>query len=72
MSASVLPALSHNVLTGLVSAEEARRDLPMPPYVFGLIAFGAFLLGLGVLWTFRNTAHKVPPPGRHNDDEFHA
>jgi hypothetical protein len=67
MSASVLPVL----VNGLVSAEEVR-SLPMPPILFGIIAFCAFLLGLGVLWTFRNTAAKVPPPGAHNDDTFHG
>jgi hypothetical protein len=67
MSASVLPVL----VNGLVSAEETR-SLPMPPLAYGLIAFAGFLLGLGVLWTFRNSAAKVPPPGRHNDDTFHG
>jgi hypothetical protein len=44
----------------------------MPPILFGIIAFCAFLLGLGVLWTFRNSAAKIPPPGAHNDDTFHG
>ncbi len=51
MSASVLPVL--------VRAEEARRELPMPPILFAAIAFGLFLAALGVLWSFRNTANKV-------------
>jgi 1,4-dihydroxy-2-naphthoate octaprenyltransferase len=51
MSASVLPVL--------LRAEEARRQLPMPPIAFAAIAFGLFLAGLGVLWSFRNTANKV-------------
>ena len=51
-----MPATS--LLPVLVAAEETRA-LPMPPFVFGLIAFAAFLLALGVLWSFRNTAAKV-------------
>ncbi|MEO7061102.1 MAG: hypothetical protein ABI083_15375 [Lapillicoccus sp.] len=43
----------------VLAQAEAARELPMPPYAFALIAFGAFLLGLGVLWSFRNTAAKV-------------
>jgi hypothetical protein len=68
MSASVLPVL----VTGLVSAEEPLRPLPMPPIAFGVIAFAGFLLALGALWTFRNTGAKAPEPGRPNDDEFHG
>ncbi|HEY8306304.1 MAG TPA: hypothetical protein VIG79_06455 [Lapillicoccus sp.] len=68
MPASALPV----VLTGLVSAEEQHQSLPMPPLAYGLIAFAAFLLGLGVLWTFRNTAAKIPTKGGSNDAEFHG
>jgi hypothetical protein len=68
MPASALPA----VLTGLVSAEEQHRSLPMPAIAYGVIAFVAFLVGLGVLWTFRNTAAKVPTTGGSNDAEIHG
>lgn len=68
MPASALPV----VVTGLVSAEEQHNSLPMPPIAFGIIAFCAFLLGLGVLWMFRNTAAKVPAEGRTNDAEMHG
>ncbi len=50
MSASVLPVLIR---------AEAPRELPMPPIIFAALAFGLFLVALGVLWTFRNTANKV-------------
>ncbi|HWC24174.1 MAG TPA: hypothetical protein VG502_17905 [Flexivirga sp.] len=33
-----------------------ENHLPMPHILYGLIAFGVFLLLLGILWTFRNTA----------------
>ncbi|MEP6651011.1 MAG: hypothetical protein ABJA74_14060 [Lapillicoccus sp.] len=62
----------HVVVTGLVSAEEQHRSLPMPPIAYAVIAFCAFLLGLGVLWTFRNTAAKVPNRGQHNDADMHG
>ena len=68
MPASALPV----VVSGLVSAEEQHNSLPMPPIAFGVIAFCAFLLGLGVLWTFRNTAAKVSGKGRSNDAEIHG
>lgn len=50
MSASVLPRLA---------AAVGSRELPMPPLAYAGIAFLLFLLGLGVLWSFRNTANKV-------------
>lgn len=61
MSASVLPVL--------VRAEEAHHDTPMPPVVYAAIAFALFLVGLGVLWSFRKTYAKVPQRdlGQHND-----
>ncbi len=68
MPASALPV----VVTGLVSAEEQHNSLPMPPIAFGIIAFCAFLLGLGVLWMFRNQAAKVAAKGRSNDAEMHG
>ena len=50
MSASVLPHL--------VRAEEVR-ELPMPAIAYAAIAFLLFLVGLGVLWSFRNAAAKI-------------
>ena len=41
---------------------EALRELPMPEWVFGAMAFGTFLALLGLLWSFRNTAAKT---GQH-------
>ena len=44
------------------------RELPMPDWAYGVIAFGCFLVLLGVLWSFRNTAakHDKPDPGAHH------
>ena len=51
----------------LATAETVVHELPMPPWAFGVIAFGCFLVLLGVLWSFRNTAAKYdkPDPGAH-------
>jgi hypothetical protein len=68
MTSSVLPVL----VSGLVSVEEPQRALPMPPVLYGVLAFVGFLLGLAVLWTFRNTAAKVPDRGQSNDDSMHG
>ena len=68
MPASALPV----VVSGLVNAEEQHGSLPMPPVAYGIIAFIAFLIGLGVLWTFRNTAAKVTERGASNDAEHHG
>ncbi len=48
----------------------------MPAWVYGATAFGLFLVCLFVLWTFRNTAAKVPAshsrdahaPGIHDNE----
>ena len=56
-------------VTSLATAEtETLRELPMPAWVYGVIAFGSFLLLLGVLWSFRNTAARYdkPDPGAHH------
>jgi len=45
------------------TAETALRELPMPPWAYGVIAFVSLLLLLVVLWTFRNTAAKYDTPG---------
>ena len=47
---------------------ETARQLPMPAWAYGAIAFGSFVVLLGVLWSFRNTAAKYdkPNPGAHH------
>lgn len=51
--------MSDRVLTAVLAAEEATRELPMAPIAYFIIAFSLFLLLLAVTWSFRNTAHKV-------------
>ena len=47
---------------------EKLRELPMPPWAYGAIAFGCFVVLLGVLWSFRNTVAKYDKrdPGAHH------
>ena len=45
------------------------RELPMPSWAYGVVAFASFLVLLGVLWTFRNTAAKYDTPVRVRHDE---
>jgi hypothetical protein len=54
----------------LATAETAKlRELPMPVSAYGAIALGFFLVLLGVLWSFRNTAAKYDRPhvAEHGD-----
>ena len=38
------------------------RELPMPPWLFGVLALVAFAFLLAVTWSFRGTAQKYAPP----------
>jgi len=63
------------VATLATAGTEKLRELPMPPWVFGAIAFATFLLLLGVLWSFRNTAARYDASVRvdHGDsDDLHG
>jgi hypothetical protein len=44
----------------LVAAQgvEEQRELPMPPWAFGLLALGAFFVLFLVTWAFRSAASK--------------
>lgn len=60
-----------STLVRFVTAEAGQHELPMPAWLFGAIAMGAFLLLLGVLWSFRGTAAKIrgaehPDAGGHH------
>lgn len=57
-----------------VAAEAAHRELPMPPWLFGVLALVAFAFLLGVTWSFRGTAqkHARPDHGRHAGQDAHG
>ncbi len=42
--------------------ELREHELPMAHLAYGIIAFSVFLLLLGILWSFRNTAGKPRSP----------
>jgi len=46
----------------LVTAEEALRELPLPPWAYGVMALAGFAFLLGVTWSFRGTAQKYARP----------
>lgn len=43
---------------------ETVRELPIPAWSYGALALAGFMLLLGVLWSFRNTAAKHDTPIR--------
>ncbi|MFQ6170333.1 hypothetical protein ACK8HX_01890 [Oryzobacter sp. R7] len=55
-------------------AEAAHSELPMPPWVFGVLALVAFAFLLGVTWSFRGTAQKYVRPNtsgaRHGESHI--
>ncbi len=55
---------------GLLTAE-AHKALPMPTYVYGLLAVLGFVLLLAVTWAFRGAANRYPPPPQHHDGDQH-
>ncbi|MDO5503113.1 MAG: hypothetical protein Q4G67_08070 [Actinomycetia bacterium] len=62
MSMTVLPTLA-----SAVTAAEGH-ELPMPAWVFGLIAFALLMSALAATFAFRGTAQKWAHEG---DDEVH-
>lgn len=57
-------SLTRAVGTLATTGAEQLRELPMDPLAFGGIALAFFILLLGVLWSFRNTAAKYDTPVR--------
>lgn len=62
IAATLAAQLAGSLPVGLLASEgaEETRALPMPPATYGLIAMGFFLVCLALVWSFRNTANKVP------------
>ncbi|MGG5257406.1 hypothetical protein [Phycicoccus avicenniae] len=52
-----------STLAALTAAEEAAHtELPIPPWLTGVIALIAFAFLLGVTWSFRGTHNKYARP----------
>ncbi|WP_347354875.1 hypothetical protein [Intrasporangium sp.] len=60
--------MSDRVLLTAQAAEEAAHGLPMPSIAYFFIAFGLFLVGLAITWSFRNTAYKLQAPRGEQGD----
>ena len=55
------------VAEGAAEGGEALRELPMPAYLYGVIALVLFVLALAVTWAFRGTAPKLGKPASGHD-----
>lgn len=53
-------------VTRFLAEEAAHRELPMPPWMFGVLGLLAFAFLLGLTWSFRGTAQKYAPPTAHD------
>lgn len=53
-----------SVVTLAAAGNETVRELPLPAWLYGALAFTCFMALLGVLWAFRNTALKYDTPIR--------
>jgi hypothetical protein len=51
--------MSSSLANLYAAAEGQGHELPMSPYLYGVLAFVAFALLLAVLWAFRGTAQKM-------------
>jgi hypothetical protein len=54
-------------VTRFLAEEAAHRELPMPPWMFGVLGLLAFAFLLGLTWSFRGTAQKYAPPTAHGE-----
>ena len=57
---------------GAAEGGEVLHELPMAPYLYGLIALALFALALAVTWAFRGTAQKWAHEGDANAHPFHG
>ena len=51
-----------STVTTVATAGTEGVEIPGPTWAFGVTAFAFFMLLLGVLWCFRNTAAKYDTP----------
>lgn len=69
-----------SLLAGSLATESGGEShvvwhLPIPAYMYGVIAVAVFLLLLGIAWTFRNAAHTLmtgPDVVEHGHDRHSA
>jgi hypothetical protein len=63
--------MSSSLSSLFAAAEEHHRELPMPVEFYGALAFILFLAALGVLWTFRGTAHNLRQDAPNQSHDHH-
>lgn len=56
-------------VTRILAEEAAHSELPMAPWVFGVLALVAFAFLLGLTWSFRGTAQKYARPTGHDGSD---
>ncbi len=64
-----------STLASFAAEAERHVELPVPPFVYGLIALAIFSMMLGALFAFRQAATKVPTPyntATHGDHDGNA
>lgn len=59
-------------VTRFLAEEAAHSELPMPPWLFGVLGLLFFAFLLGLTWSFRGTAQKYAPPTAHGDQHSAA
>jgi len=61
---SFMPTVAPTAAALATAGTVRLRELPMSPYAYWAVSFASFLLLLGLLWAFRNTAAKYDPPAK--------
>ena len=55
-----------STVTTFATVGSEGLESPPPAWAFGVTAFACFVVLLGVLWSFRNTAARYDKPARVN------
>ncbi|GAB4076680.1 hypothetical protein [Nostocoides australiense] len=63
--------MSTSVLMLASEGAETMHELPMPAYMYAVIAIALFALGLAVVWFFRGTAAKYGSAHLPDDADGH-
>lgn len=64
--------MAMSVVVLAAEGAETMHELPMPAYLYGVIALVIFALLLAVTWAFRGTAAKLGNPNHGKPGADHA
>jgi hypothetical protein len=53
---------AYALLATMQEGAEKERELPMPPWAIGLLAFMGFLVLLAITWSFRSVGQRHGEP----------